>query len=275
MDTVTILRDLWRRRLLVACAAAVGMIAGFAVLYSLPSLESRRYEVGVATASILVDTPNSQVVDVVARGSDTLGVRANLLASLMVDGVVKEQIARRAGIDPDELISTSVSTGEEMPASSRDRHAPRLATSVVRDDSNQELPIISIEVQERDRAAAAVLADAALLGLRDSLDTTAAEQRIPGARRLRVTGLGAPQARTATKGPKVAVAVAVAFIVFGLGCAALLATSALVRAWRAAAAAEDAGAESTRSPEPTLVAAWPLESGTAEGGARSRVSSRG
>ena len=91
MDTVTILRDLWRRRLLVVGVAIVAVLVGVAVMYKVsfpPKLESRKYEVGVATSSILVDTPNSQVVEVAPKGSDTLGVRANLLASLMTDGVI-------------------------------------------------------------------------------------------------------------------------------------------------------------------------------------------
>jgi hypothetical protein len=106
MELIMMLRDLWRRRILVGCAALLAVLAGTAVTYRIsfpPKLESRKYEVGVATTRILVDTPSSQVVEVAPKGSDTLGVRANLLASLMVDGVVKTAIARRAGLRPDQL----------------------------------------------------------------------------------------------------------------------------------------------------------------------------
>src|SRR5262245_43707122 len=107
MDTVTILRDLWRHRLLVAGVYLLAVLAGVAVLYKIsfpPKLEGRKYDVGVAQARILLDTPSSQVVDVAAKGSDSLGVRANLIASLMVDGNVEAAIARRAGLQPDTLI---------------------------------------------------------------------------------------------------------------------------------------------------------------------------
>ena len=110
MDTVTILRDLWRLRRAVVIVALLALITGTAVLYKIsfpPELEGRRYEVGVATARILVDTPSSQVVEVAPKGSDSLGVRANLLASLMVDGVVKSAIAQSRG--PARPMSSSAS----------------------------------------------------------------------------------------------------------------------------------------------------------------------
>ncbi|HWI74482.1 MAG TPA: hypothetical protein VNT55_21155, partial [Baekduia sp.] len=93
-----------------ALIAVVSVLAGFLVVYkpSLP-LESRKYDVGIATARILVDTPESQVVDVSPKGSDTLGIRANLLANLMVDGVVKAAIAKRAGLNPNQFYGVAES----------------------------------------------------------------------------------------------------------------------------------------------------------------------
>src|SRR4051812_43174100 len=120
MDIVTILRDLWRRRLLVVGVYLVALLAGTAVVYKIsfpPKLESRKYDVGVATARILVDTPSSQVVEVAPKGSDSLGVRANLLASLMVDGNVKSAIAHRAGLDPSKLVGVSDAAEEPAPVS--------------------------------------------------------------------------------------------------------------------------------------------------------------
>src|SRR4051812_44616351 len=136
MDTISILRNLWRQKLMVLVVAVLALLAGFAVLYkiSFPShLESRKYEVGVASARILVDTPNSQVVEVAPKGSDSLGVRANLLASLMVDGVVKEAIAKRAGLDPNKLVSitdavTAPAAAAEKPPT---RHDFVITTHVV------------------------------------------------------------------------------------------------------------------------------------------------
>jgi hypothetical protein len=238
MDTVTVLRDLWRHRILVAGMGVVALLAGFAVLYKLPSLEPRGYQVGVATARILVDTPSSQVVEIAPKGSESLGVRANLLASLMVDGVVKAAIAERAGLRPDDLVGISTSVSEPAVSAPRSPQAHVLTTRVVTDNDGAQLPIIEIEAQGADVATAAKLADAALEGLRDYLDSKAATQRIPDAERLQVSGLGAPQAGMAARGPKAVFAFFAAIFVFGAGAACIVVFFALVRAWRIAAVRE-------------------------------------
>lgn len=237
MDIVTILRDLWRRRLLVVAVYLIALLAGTAVVYKIsfpPRLESRKYEVGIATARILVDTPSSQVVEVAPKGSDSLGVRANLLASLMVDGVVKSAIARRAGLEPDELVGVTKAAEEPGPTTRPGPGAFVLTTRVLTNTGGEQMPIIELDAQGPDRAAAARLATAALEGLRDYLDSKAALQQVPNAARLQVTGLGAPQATAQVKGPSKAIAVVVVLFVFGLGCACILAASAFGRGWRAA-----------------------------------------
>src|SRR3954470_17024379 len=151
MDIVTILRDLWRRRLLVVGVYLIALLAGIAVVYQIsfpPKLESRKYDVGVATARILVDTPASQVVDVAPKGSDTLGVRANLLANLMVDGEVKTVIARRAGLRPNQLSGVGDSvTGPPTATAKVDPRGYVLSTRVVSTSDGSWLPIIEIETQ--------------------------------------------------------------------------------------------------------------------------------
>jgi hypothetical protein len=263
MDTVTILRDLWRFRLLVLGVWFLALLAGTAVLYKISwplDLETRKYEVGVATTSILVDTPSSQVVEVAPKGSDSLGVRANLIASLMVDGTVKASIARNAGLKPEELVGISTTAGApDQPVAPHARNAPVLTTRVVTDNDGSELPIIQIEAQARDAEAAARLASAAISGLRDYLDSKAAIQRIPNAQRLQVTGLGQSQARSATRGPKDFFAVAAVLFVFALGCAAVLALNALVRGWRDADAQERGDEPAAAEPDRTIHVVQPDE----------------
>lgn len=242
MDTVTILRNLWRLRLLVVGVLLVALLAGTAVVYKIslpPNLQSRRYDVGVATARILVDTPSSQVVEVAPKGSDTLGVRANLLASLMVDGVVKSAIAHRAGLQPNQLVGMTDATTEPSPVPPPP--GPQtfvLKTQVLTNTTGENIPIIEIDAQAPDRAKAATLAAAAVSGLRDYLNSKAALQRVPGADRLQVTGLGAPQASTEVRGPSNVLAIVTVILVFAFGCACALGVVALSRGWRAASARE-------------------------------------
>jgi len=235
MEVVLVLRELWRRRLIVLAIGLLALLAGSAVAFRLPSLESRKYEVGVATAGVLVDTPNSQVVEVAPKGSDTLGVRANLIASLMAEGDLKGSIARRAGLPPDELEGVSESStalaAETEPAPTS---AHVLTTRVAVTPGGDRLPIIEIDAQAPDAARAGKIVEAAVEGLREYLDSKAASEQIEEGQRLRVGGLGSPQARTVVRGPGNMLAVLVVIVVFGVGCAMLLAVVALIEGWRVA-----------------------------------------
>ena len=145
----------------------------------------RQHSVGVATTSILVDTPSSAVVDVAPKGSDTLGVRANVLASVMVDGDVKAEIAQAAGLNPADIVGVAKSGGTNQPvttpASPKDPNAPVLTTQVLTDNTQDALPIIQVQAQAQDAASATKLANAAVVGLRNYLSTKAAAERIPDA----------------------------------------------------------------------------------------------
>jgi hypothetical protein len=249
MNIVTILRDLWRMRRAVACLILVALLAGFLLAYriSVPP-ETRKYDVGVASVRVLVDTPDSQVIAVSPKGSDTLSIRANLLASLVVDGVVKADIARRAGVAPNKIVGLSAaSTTQPQPAKPSAR-GYALTTNVLSDTDGTQLPIIEIDAQAPDAAAAARLADAAVAGLRAYLDSQAAVERIPDASRLRVDGLGPAQANEVVRGPSTALAVAVVIFIVVAGCAVLLAVPAIVREWRAASATEAAGTTPAEPP---------------------------
>ena len=113
-----------------------------------------------------------------------------------------------------------------------------LTTNVVTNTGGDQLPIIEVTAQAPTRAAAATLADAAVSGLRDYLDSTAAEQHIGHGERLQVGGLGKPTATVEVKGPSNVIAFAIVIFVIGLGCAAILAVGAVGRGWRSAVARE-------------------------------------
>jgi hypothetical protein len=217
----------------VGLVALIALLAGMFVSYKLPSLESRKYEVGIATARILVDTPASQVVDVAPKGSDSLGVRATLIANLMVDGVVKSAISKRAGIPEKDIFGVADAAEASSPSAAKpDPRGYSLATKVLVTATGDSLPIIEVSTQAPDARRAEKLANASIEGLRDYLGTKAVADQIPDAQRLRVSGLGVPQAQQQVRGPRLVFSIAAAFFVFILGCAAILTISSLVRALR-------------------------------------------
>jgi hypothetical protein len=252
MDTVTILRQLWRFRLLVLLVTLVAVAAGFVVGFKLSyPLESRKYTVGVASARILVDTPNSQVVEVSPEGSDAVGARATLLANLMVDGEIKAAIAAKAGLKPEKLIGvgqTAQAPGAAVEPPGKDSYV--LTTEVLTVPNGGWLPIIEVSTQAPDAEQAKRLADAAIAGLTEFLDSKAAADAVPNAERLRVGALGVAQARETTRGPRLLMSLATVIFVFVAGCAGILAIAAVVRGLRAGEGPQPVAPAERRSPEP-------------------------
>jgi hypothetical protein len=259
MELVAILRLLWRRRLLVIAAGLLALVIGVSMAYrlGLPP-QSRQYQVGIASVTALVDTPSSQVVDLGgATGSDvqTLSGRASLLASLMTSSPIKDEIAAKAGVAPDELIAIApasggaagaAATGESIGSlSPNDPRASILKASIPQLESSQ-IPIISVRTQAPDAASAARLANDSIAVLQAHLQSVAGTDKVPVARRVVVRQLGPARSATVSKGAGKLLAIAVTIIVFGFGCALIVGISALARGWRNLAELErtsDAGPE--------------------------------
>jgi hypothetical protein len=239
VQSVTILRSLWRHRLPVGVVALLAVLIGWTLTYRLSYPPQRRsYEVGVATASILVDTPKSQVVEVNPKGSDGLGARATVLASLMVDGEIRAAIARRVGLPPQRIVASSQGPDAATEVPALDARAYGYTTSVALTSDLTTLPIIRVRSQAPDVQQAIELANNVVAGLGDYLDSKAIDETIADTRRLRVRPLGTAQGHQATRGPSPIIGLLVAIAVFLAGCAMILAITALVRGWRAAAARE-------------------------------------
>jgi hypothetical protein len=237
--SVTILRELWRHRAAVCALALLALAVGWLLAFgaTFPP-KSRSYTIGVASASVLVDTPKSQVVEVAPKGSETLGSRASVLANLMVDGDVKDAIAHRAGLSSKELVATATAGREPAAGPALNARSHALTTSVVVTSDLADLPIIRVQTQAPDVASAIKLANGAVAGLSSYLDSKAAAQTVSATRRLRVRALGLAQGHEAARGMGRLMSAAVAILVLVAGCAAILGLSALVRGWRSAVASE-------------------------------------
>jgi hypothetical protein len=291
MQTVTILRDLWRMRLVLCLIAMVAVVGGYLVAYR-PSLppEARSYSVGIATAKVLVDTPRSQVVEILPRGYETLSSRADVLASLMVDGEIKSVIARNANLPVDRIFASSKSPDNPDVATTLTARSLALTTSVALNSDMSPLPIIKVETQAPTIEQAISLANAAVAGLTEYLDVKAVDETIPDRRRIRVRPLGTAQGHQSGRGPGRMMAIMVAVFLFGAGCALALALSAVIRGWRAAVASERTpggrgdpptghgskpAADSVSDAEPRESAPWPVPSHHATMTFRSAPSSLG
>jgi hypothetical protein len=261
METVKKLRDLWRHRRYVAGVCVVAVLAGMLVAYQ-PAFppKSKSYDVGIATAQILVDEPNSQAIvgasSAVTPSGDqmlgTLATQANLLADLMVEGTIKADIAQRAGLQPSQLVG--VSAAVTVPSASGSASGPTsvsvpsgpnvfaLTTQILTDTAGDTtFPIIEIDAQAPDRAKAVQLANAAVAGLQAFVNSQAANERIPDANRLSIMSFGISQATTQTHGSSPLIGFVVALVVLLLGCVSILWILAVIRGWRGASERERLG----------------------------------
>jgi hypothetical protein len=257
MESITILRELWRLRYLVILAGllalAIALMTAYRVSLAPPKLESRQYHVGLASARILIDTPDSQVVDLNPKGADALSSRASLLANLMASSPVKAIIARDAGVPASQLVAVAPSaTGATAPtplSQAASKSANVADVYLLTMQADETLPIIAIQAQAPDAEQAARLANAATSGLRDYLRSVAGAQNVPAARQVVISGLGAAQAADVVRGPRRLFAIIAFIFVFGLACFGLIMVSGIARGWRRAAELERSVAEATGPPD--------------------------
>jgi len=239
MSFVRALRELRRRPRLLIGAFMLALLVGVAIPYRLPSMTSRQNQVGIASASALVDSARSQVADLGdSTGSDvgTLAYRASLLASLMTSEPLTDQIAQRAGIAPGDLIATGPSpiaaSNSPAPAvsgasiSSSSPKASTLTASVPTLASGQ-IPVIEINTQAPTPAIAAKLANGAFAALQAEINTVAGTDKVPALQRVVIRPLGPAAVSSASQGPGMLTGVGGAIAAFLVACGAILGISRL------------------------------------------------
>ena len=256
MEAITILRELWRLRYLVFLGAilalAIALMTAYRISLAPPKLESRQYHVGAASARVLIDTPDSQVVDLNPKGADVLSARATLLANLMASTPVKAVIARDAGVPANQLVAVAPSsTGPTAPTAlskATSEHASVAQTYILTVQADETLPIIAVTAQAPNAEQAARLANAASTGLRDYLHSVAGAQNVPAGRQVVISSLGAAQSADVVKGPSRLLALVAFVLIFGLACFGVIMISGLARGWRRAAALERSGGVDAPTP---------------------------
>jgi len=253
---IATMRELWRRRYSVGLGVAYALVVVILMSYRValsPSLkiESRQYDAGIAATDVLVDSPNSQVVDVGGGSAGVegatidlvgLSTRARLLASLMSSSPLKDRIASAAGIKAKTLIVIAP-TGDDLTP----RETPATNTSVKAGDRDanvlglfvdETLPILTMRVQAPDAATAKRLATSAVSELGVYLKAVASADNVPDARQLVVEPLGKATSATVVKGPRRLFALLVGLLVLAVWCAGTVMFPRVVRMWRDAARAE-------------------------------------
>ncbi len=232
MELITILRALWRRKLLVIIGLVVSVGVGAAIM-----VKSRRYNVGVAVAHVLVDTHRSTIADLGSDPTNGVSPRAYLLATLLASAPVEETIAKQAGIPSDRLVvvppnpATAVPTNLQVNASTVGPPQQKYELTVGTDST---LPLITLSAQAPTSLDAARLANAGVTALQQYVSSTAAAQQIPQRQQTVVRPLGSAIAGVSSRGFRRLYAAVIAVMLFVLLCGAIVVIPRAARLWREA-----------------------------------------
>jgi hypothetical protein len=227
MEVVALLRVLWRHRIAVAVGAVVAIAVGLLVM------RSDRTQLGVASMRVILDTPNSQTVDVAPVGVTTLEWRTGLYADLMADQTSRERIARSMGIDVDQLVVRSPALSAPLVVIPLPQAALDAAGTVAEPyelaiQALPPLPIIAIDARAPSREAAGRLASAAAEALKAAteVELTAETQQFV------MTEVGPPKTRAVVNGPGRPTAAIIVVVVFCAWCTGITLIAALTRGRR-------------------------------------------
>ena len=245
---------LWRLWQLRTAVVGCLLLSIFAAVWSLnkvtllpPSVSPRSIEMATASTHLVVDTPESAILDL---RQDTYGLegltnRAVLLGNVIANGRVRESISRSAGIDASVLRVTPPLTPEEPQARADSGEEKHIGDILKSNDqyrlsivANPTVPVLDIYSQAPTAATAEKLADGVVSGLKAYVGELAAEESTPDSKQIRLIQLGRARGAVINEGMSWQVALVAFLITFGASSTSVLFLSRVRKGWRHAAGAE-------------------------------------
>lgn len=228
MELLALARVLWSYRITVIAGALLAGVLGFFVM------KGPVTHFSTASARIVLDTKDSQLVDVEPTGADTLGWRAALLADLLGDKEQKARVARTMGIREQDLFISAPYLSAPTVATPLPTHSLAAAHTApepyeIAVQGVPALPIVAIDARAPTTAAAAKLARAAATAIKESATEHAG---VDGTLDYTVEDMGPVKAREVVNRPRRAVGLAATIVVFGSWCFLLVLIASARRAMR-------------------------------------------
>ncbi|HEY2055851.1 MAG TPA: hypothetical protein VGH14_18110 [Solirubrobacterales bacterium] len=218
MGFVALVRVLWRRRI----AVLVGLVAAVAVGVVGIKMKGPSTAATSSSSRVLIDTPRSLVATANAPGALTIYQRARVIADLMATESAEAEVARRAGLDPDEI--AVLGPGAAAPplvisgiAEQAAEVVRPVAPYLVSVEVTPGLPILTITATGADLETAVSVGNAAVATL-----PAVARAAPGGGDSVRVETLGEPNIATTVSGGRKTIA-AMALVLFGVWCLAVVA----------------------------------------------------
>jgi len=245
------IRKLWRLKLGVGISVVVALLAALwsvdTISLAPPGLTPRALEMATATTHVVIDTPDSIMVDL---RQDTysfqdLTNRAVVLGNVITSPAVEAAIAAEARIPADSLRIQAPLTPQEssLPVNSQNQ---RKITDILRLNDQYRLaltvdptvPMLDIYAQTPTARSAAALANSAVDQLQSYLAALAKTQNTPPKDRVRIVQLGRATGVVINPGVQYQMALLVFLLTFLASCATVLFIARVREGWRVATLSE-------------------------------------
>lgn len=248
--------SLWQLRLGVALSFVIALGAAAWSLGEVrvlpPGFTPRALELGAASTQVVVDTPQSTLIDLRRDTYSFEGLRNRsvLLGNVMASLPVRQEIAKAVGV-PVEVLQVAAPRTPEQPRAVVGAGAERHTTDILKSNdqyrlsiqANPTVPILDIYAQAPSAATATKLADAAVDALTAHLDEVASTEATPKKDQIRLMQLGRARGGVINGSIDWQAPLLAFVLTFGVACATVVLIARIKQGWKIAALAEQQFAE--------------------------------
>jgi hypothetical protein len=248
MEFALVLRELSRRRLLLAVGVLIAATAALLSVYRIKdsSLQPRALQYSSANTQVLVDSPSS-VLGNLSQSFEPLSSRAAVYANFMASPAVLALIGQRVGLSGEQIYAAGP-VNANQPRVVQEPTALKRNVEITGEtdpyrlsfESQANLPTINIYSQAPSTSQALALANAAAAGLARYVTTLEQANRVPAKARVTIRQLGAANGAVVDGGIEKSLLALVFVAVFALWCVLMLAGTRFRQNWRASAVLQGA-----------------------------------
>jgi len=246
MEFARVLRELSKRRLLLALGVLVAVAVSMFSVYRLEGgkLKARTLQYSAATTQVLVDS-GSSLLGSVSPALEPLSARAQLYANFMASPALLEVIAKQVGLSGDQLAAAGP-VDAQLPRVEQEPTAFKRNVELTGEtkpyrlnyEAQGNLPTITIYSQAPTTSVAVGLANAAASGLAQYVASVQSKAKISPATKIEIRQLGPATGAVVDGGIKKTLALMVFVGVFLLWCVLMLIAVRFRETWRQSAALE-------------------------------------
>jgi hypothetical protein len=229
------MRTLLRHKIALAASVALAVIAAVWSVYRIslspPHLSQRSLEMASAVSHVIVDTPNSIIVDLRANtyAIESLTSRAVVLGNVIASTPIEAAIAQRAHVPVGLLRIQAPLTTQEASLQVTPQNTRHISDILKSNDqyriqivADPTVPMLDIYAQTPNAASAAALANAAVYELKSYVAGLAQSDATPEADQIRLRPLGTAKGTVINPGIQYQVAV-LAFVLTFAAAAMMIA----------------------------------------------------